>query len=247
MYIYIYIYICLLRYKHHKLNYIQSLEEGIIPSGLKIKNKPAFQPVSEDFGPKWNSILYNADRNIVELLLYKAEKVIAKIQVEIQAKVNEKNPEKVERKCAELEGQHSHFQRKLDQRRRKKWKNVQERNIKNHEKKNILASNGTNSSSSVIQSKLLNKTRNGTTNDSLFQADANDSIQLKKGNVSFSQLERTATEKLSNSGDAFSNFVNAKLKVDETFITDNRIARKNKKSYAEAVRYDNTSTNTTDL
>ena len=52
-----------------------------------------------------------------------------------------------------------------------------------------------------------------------------------------------------NSEDAFSNFVNAKLKVDETFITDNRIARKNKKSYAEAVRYDNTSTcaNTTDL
>ena len=52
---------------------------------------------------------------------------------------------------------------------------------------------------------------------------------------------------MSNSGDAFSNFVNAKLKVDETFITDNRIARKNKRSYADAVRYDNTSTNTTDL
>ena len=83
----------------------------------------------------------------------------------------------------------------------------------------------------------------------LFQAVANDSIQLKKGNVSFSKLERTATEKLRNSGDAFSNFVNAKLKVDETFITDNLIARKNKKSYAEAVRYDNTSAcaNTTDL
>ena len=93
---------------------------------------------------------------------------------------------------------------------------------------------------------MVNKTRNETINDSLF---ANDSIQLKKGNVSFSQLERTATEKLRNSGDAFSNFVNAKLKVDETFITDNLIAKKNKKSYAEAVRYDNTSAcaNTTDL
>ena len=56
-----------------------------------------------------------------------------------------------------------------------------------------------------------------------------------------------ATEKLGNSGDAFSNFVNAKLKVDETFITDNWIARKNKKSYAEAVRYNNTSTSTSDL
>ena len=146
-----------LRYKHHKLNYIQSLEEGFIPSGLKIKKKPAFQPVSEDFEAKWNSILYNAERNIVELLLYEAEKVIAKIQVEIQAEVNEKNPEKSERKYAELEGQHCRFQRKLDQRRRKKWKKVKERNIKNHEKNNILASTGTNSSSSVIQSKLLKK------------------------------------------------------------------------------------------
>ena len=152
------------------------------------------------------------------------------------------------KKYAELEGQHSRFQRKLDQRRRKKWKKVKERNIKNHEKNNILASTGTNSSSSIIQSKHLNKTRNENINDSLFQAVANDSIQLKKDNViSFSQLERTATEKLSNSGDAFSNFVNAKLKVDETFKTDSRIARKNKRSYADAFRYDNTAANTTDL
>ena len=173
-------------------------------------------------------------------MLYEAEKVIAKIQVEIQAEVNEKNPENFERKYAELEGQNSRFQRKLDQRGRQKWKKVEQRNIKNHKKNNILASTATNSSSSVIKSKLLNKTRNGTINDPLFQAGANNSIHLKKGNVSFSQLERTTTEKLSNSGDAFSNFVNAKLKVDQTFITDNRIERKREAFYAEAVRYDNT-------
>ena len=152
------------------------------------------------------------------------------MQVEIQEEVNEKNPENFEIMYVELEGQHSCFQRKLDQRRRKNWKKVKERNIKSHESNNILASTGTNSSSSIIQSKLVNKTRNKTINDSLFQAVGNDSIQLKNNNVSFNQLERTATKKLSNSGDAFSNFVNAKLKVDETYITDNRIARKNKKS-----------------
>ena len=70
--------------------------------------------MSEDFEAKWNSILYNAERNIVELLLYEAEKVIAKIQIEIQAEVNEKNLEKFERKYAELEGKHPRFQRKLD-------------------------------------------------------------------------------------------------------------------------------------
>ena len=67
-----------LRYKHHKMNYIQILEEVIITSELKIKKKAAFQPVSEDFEAKWNSILHNAERNIVELLHYEAEKVISK-------------------------------------------------------------------------------------------------------------------------------------------------------------------------
>ena len=52
-----------------------------------------------------------------------------------------------------------------------------------------------------------------------------------------------------NRRDAFSNYVNAELKVDQTFITDNTIARKKKKSYVEDVMYDNTFTcaNTTDL
>ena len=67
------------------------------------------------------------------------------LRVEIQAKVNERNPEKFERKYAELEGQHSRFQRRLDQTSRTKWKKVKERNIKNHERNNILASAGTNS------------------------------------------------------------------------------------------------------
>ena len=38
-----------------------------------------------------------------------------------------------------------------------------------------------------------------------------------------------------DSGDAFSNYVNAELKVHETLITNNRIGRKKKKSYAKAV------------
>ena len=72
--------------------------------------------------------------------------------------------------------------------------------------------------------------------------------QLRKRWCCFSQLKRTATEKLMNSGDAFSNYVNAELKVDETFITDNRTPRRKKRYYAEAVRYKITLTwaNTTD-
>ena len=50
--------------------------------GLNIKKKPVFQPVSEDFEFKWNPIIFNAERSIVRLL-YKSEKVIGKIEVEI--------------------------------------------------------------------------------------------------------------------------------------------------------------------
>ena len=38
-----------MRYKHHKENYIKSLEQDILPSGLQIKTKRAFLPVLVDF------------------------------------------------------------------------------------------------------------------------------------------------------------------------------------------------------
>ena len=56
-------------YKHDKENCIKSLEEGITPSGLQIKKKTAFLPVSEDFGIKWNAILRDAEKNIIKLLM----------------------------------------------------------------------------------------------------------------------------------------------------------------------------------
>ena len=87
-------------------------------------------------------------------MLYEGENVIAKIQVD----THKKNPEKSERKYAELERQHSHFQRQLHQRRRKKWKRVEERNTKKMRKKSFLEATGTNSSSLIMQSKLINKT-----------------------------------------------------------------------------------------
>ena len=38
-----------LRYKHHKENYIRSLNEGIVPVVLHLNKKPAFVPVLENF------------------------------------------------------------------------------------------------------------------------------------------------------------------------------------------------------
>ena len=41
-----------LRYQHHKENYKISLKEGIIPTGLKIKEEPGFVPVTGQFNKK---------------------------------------------------------------------------------------------------------------------------------------------------------------------------------------------------
>ena len=50
-----------IRYEHHHLNYKESLENGLIPKGLKINKRPAIKPVTEDFFEKWNTILLDAE------------------------------------------------------------------------------------------------------------------------------------------------------------------------------------------
>ena len=46
-----------IRYNHHTQNYEGSLFEGIIPTGLKINKKPAFQPISGNFHQQWDSFI----------------------------------------------------------------------------------------------------------------------------------------------------------------------------------------------
>ena len=73
-----------LRYKHHKENYLYSLEHDIIPSGLKINKKPAFIPVSNDFTERWNNILRSAEEKLVNLLLLESDNVIDDLQTKIK-------------------------------------------------------------------------------------------------------------------------------------------------------------------
>ena len=80
------------RYEHHLENYETSLKTGLILNGLKIKKSPAITPVSEDFNTKWNEVLYNAEKNLVALLLYESSKVIAKIQVQLDLEVRKIDP-----------------------------------------------------------------------------------------------------------------------------------------------------------
>ena len=119
-----------LRYKHHKTKFIRSSEEGIALAGLKIKKKPAFQPVSEYFEFKWNAIIFNEEWSVVQLLLYESERVIGKIEVEIQKDFIEKSPEKLKHRYADLEKKYIDLQRKLEQRRRKNGKSLTAQSFK---------------------------------------------------------------------------------------------------------------------
>ena len=56
----------------------------------------------------------------MQLLLYELENVFRKIEVKIQKKFNERSPEKLKQRYAELEKKYFDHQNKLEQRRRKK-------------------------------------------------------------------------------------------------------------------------------
>ena len=65
-----------LRYKHHRENYIQRLQEKVIPSGLKINKKPAFSPILEDFMINWKNILRRAEYTLVQFFLTESEQKV---------------------------------------------------------------------------------------------------------------------------------------------------------------------------
>ena len=80
-----YLYQKSLRYQHHRENYLTSLLEGLIPSGLRINKRPAFESVSDEFENKWNSVLYDAEKRLVKLLLKESENVVAKVlEIELE-------------------------------------------------------------------------------------------------------------------------------------------------------------------
>ena len=102
-----------LRYKHHKQNYLRSIEEGLAPTGLKLQKKPAF-PISEDFSIKWNKVLSDADGKLVRLLLSESDKVIRKLEAEIVLKILEDQKNNIENTSLEkLERKQSKFKERL--------------------------------------------------------------------------------------------------------------------------------------
>ena len=60
------------------MNYKESLENGLIPKGLKINKQPAIKSVTEDFFKKWNTILLDVKSSLVQSLLGESLQVVKK-------------------------------------------------------------------------------------------------------------------------------------------------------------------------
>ena len=82
-----------IRFSHHKENYLRSLQEGIPPVGLRLKKKPAFVSISEDFQTKWDEVLHTAEMNLVQLLNVESGQVIAKLEKDIDAYIKRDYPD----------------------------------------------------------------------------------------------------------------------------------------------------------
>ena len=112
------------RYEHHLLNYQESKKSGLIPNGLRINKSPSIKPLSKDFNQRWNEILYNAENNLVELLLYESNKVVAKMQIDLDQEIKRIDPRNYDKARRNLDNKHANYKRMLKNRRSKKWENV---------------------------------------------------------------------------------------------------------------------------
>ena len=109
-----------LRYKHHKENYLYSLEHGIIPSRLKINKKPAFIPVSNVFTKKWNYIPRSVEDKLVNLVLSESDNVFDNLQTKIKEGLQNNFGNDIEKSFKNLGKKHQDYKNKLTSKRGKK-------------------------------------------------------------------------------------------------------------------------------
>ena len=89
---------------------------------MRIKKSAAITLVTGDFHRKWQQILYDAEKNLVELLLYEASQVVAKIQIDIDAEIRKINPNNYNQMYTGTKQKYK-YRKKLEVKRSKKWKN----------------------------------------------------------------------------------------------------------------------------
>ena len=93
---------------------------------MPIKKSAVITPATEDFHRKWQQILYDAEKNLLELLPYESSQVVAKIQINFDAEIRKISPKNYDQKYTDTKQKYYKYQKKLEVKRLKKWKNVRE-------------------------------------------------------------------------------------------------------------------------
>ena len=69
-----------LRYEHHQENFQEIISNDVTHFELRIKKTPETEIVNRDFHIKWYSKLKNVEKQLIELLLFESESMVAKMQ-----------------------------------------------------------------------------------------------------------------------------------------------------------------------
>ena len=113
-----------IRYDHHAENYKRRIIEGKSPYGLQINKKPGTQTISLEFLDKWNSVLGNAERQLIELLFREAKVVSKSVEDKFERKLREMFPENFRAARNKVKQQSGTLFISLRNRRHKKWLNI---------------------------------------------------------------------------------------------------------------------------
>ena len=82
------------------------------------------------FNKKWNSILFDAERRQVELLLTESDNVIKKVETEFDQKLKKQHPDCTDVKKLKIMLKHQGYKKKLVMRQKSKWFKFMERERK---------------------------------------------------------------------------------------------------------------------
>ena len=77
---------------------------------------------------KWKEILYNTEKNLVDLLLYESSKVITEIEIDFSNEIYKPHPDDYKAKRTELTNNNEFYKKQLERRSSMKWHNLKKEN-----------------------------------------------------------------------------------------------------------------------
>ena len=84
------------------------------------RKNPAFLPVTDGFQQKWDAILFNTERNLVELLLVENDILIKKLELDFNKELKKHFPDSIEENRSVIKKKHQPYKKQLSIKRREK-------------------------------------------------------------------------------------------------------------------------------